>query len=321
MNSSEAKKKIDEYNTKSLILDDKIVVTRRKIKIIINKIEHIKKEINTLFNKKADLENCVSQTIVEQRSIEAEKQIILESFMKFGGRFSIGDKAFYYGSSVDVINKNVDLKSLNIYYSIEHASGKQVHKISDNDSELIENFEGKDNPLNNKPLSEISNDAHERFIQCSKADMYSTTYKSKLGKFQTLMISFLIDKDSLVFKETGIHLISVEDIKDVYDWSEEFCKHFLINFDAKADSRMCPWCYLFFPGFKEAYAFKLRYRPCTYGLRNGFCSSNCSMVCYETNKKKGVYRDIFANLDGSICNSIIGMDKLIGNYRFKAFSV
>jgi hypothetical protein len=116
--------------------------------------------------------------------------------------------------------------------------------------------------------------------------------------FKTLMFTYLQAKNELIFRSTGIHLINVDDMEEVFSWSEGFCEHFFkcMGSDISPNDKMlCPWCVMHLDvGFRHIYA-----KPndvCMYGKRHGFCSQQCGNSSNSTygriQDEAGSIRDI-----------------------------
>lgn len=124
----------------------------------------------------------------------------------------------------------------------------------------------------------------------------------KTRYYNTLMITYLQAKNELIFASTGIHLLTIDDIEEVYKWSEEFCKDFFMSVCStyEADCIICPWCNL--------YLNKRKKYICTYGKRHGFCKTSCG-----SNKYKSTYKNILCKAGPIFV--IPGMEDLYNFYK------
>jgi hypothetical protein len=84
-----------------------------------------------------------------------------------------------------------------------------------------------------------------------------TTYKEKL-------IHYMVEKNRILYKLTGIYLMNERDFREVYfDWTEKRCKSVLIDMKDShyKDEHICPWCQI-----------STGCHRCSYGKRHIYCA-------------------------------------------------
>ena len=98
------------------------------------------------------------------------------------------------------------------------------------------------------------------------------TYREKI-------IDFIKAKNLLVYKNSNMHYIKMEDVIEIENWSEINCKHVfdrmvkLINSRfTQYDSYSCPWCQYIFN-----VKFDLNCDKCNFGKRHGKCDKENSL--------------------------------------------
>lgn len=120
------------------------------------------------------------------------------------------------------------------------------------------------------------------------------TYREKIQQF-------LVMKNEVVMDETGINLITMEDLADIENWSEEICKDIWEKMKFKStylnldDCDICPWCH--YTGFIKNRSY-YSCTQCAYGKRNGVCVNYDSLyeqirVALDMDKTCGI-SDLFS---------------------------
>ena len=79
------------------------------------------------------------------------------------------------------------------------------------------------------------------------------------------VIEFMINKNEIIFDDTGVNLLDQEDFKDLWNWDNEIFIGFYTSVkDSKGewyDAGICPWCY----------KNDMDCSVCEYGKRHGEC--------------------------------------------------
>jgi hypothetical protein len=88
--------------------------------------------------------------------------------------------------------------------------------------------------------------------------------------YKEIIINFMLKKDAIIKKHTGIDLVDQNDLDELTSWTETTHTTIALNF-SWIPSGMCPWCII-----NKYVASVSDCEECGYGKRHGICGSRYS---------------------------------------------
>ena len=115
-----------------------------------------------------------------------------------------------------------------------------------------------------------------------------------MNEYKNLLLQYILKKDSIIFKDTNIHLINSNEITHLLNFNEEQIIGFFENLeiDWKDDKNLCPWCYLYFSVNDNC-------KYCSYAVHK--------MTCFDPNS---TYEQIIDNTKKECISDIPGIKNL-----------
>jgi len=118
-------------------------------------------------------------------------------------------------------------------------------------------------------------------------------------KYQTILLRFMAEKNTIVRKHTRMLVATKPDMDEIRTWPESMCKKALVALHSAWDNRMCPWCIL-----------SENCDECTYAKRHEQCTEGA--LVNSTSR----YGKIYHRLGNSGICSLAGMRELVDKYKW-----